>query len=144
MSLHAHTAEFIFENISNVIEEIGSQKISSIVSDNAATMVAAKRKINEKYNHIIPVRCITHHVNLLTTDIMKHEYSEKTIANCMKIINYFKKSYQNGAFLSQELKESFIMGGGLKGYTKTRWITAFDCLASIKRCESSLHNVGLK
>ena len=143
LSAHTHTAEFIFETISNIIEEIGQKKISSIVLDNAATMVAAKRKINEKYQHIIPIRCITHHINLLTTDIMKHEHSKKTIANCMKIVNYFKKSYQNGAFLLQELNENLVVGGGLKGYTKTRWTTAFDCLASIKRCENSFHNVCL-
>ena len=83
----------MFETISNIIEEIGKEKISFIVSDNAATMVAAKRKINEKYRHIIPVRCITHYINLIMTDIIKHEHSKKTIANCMKIVNYFKKSY---------------------------------------------------
>ena len=29
----------------------------------------------------------------------------------------------------------------MKGYCKTRWMTAFNCLASILRCEGSLHNV---
>ena len=134
-------AEFMFETISNIIEEIGKEKISFIISDNVATMVVTKRKINEKYKHIIPVRCITHHINLMTTDIMKHEHLKKTIANCIKIVNYFKKSYQNRAFLSQELNKSLVVDKGLKGYTKMRWITAFDCLASIKQYENSLHNV---
>ena len=78
-------------------------------------MIAAKRKINEKYRHIIPVRYIIHHINLIITDIIKHEHSKKTIANCMKIVNYFKKFYQNGAFLSQELNESLVISGKLKG-----------------------------
>ena len=111
--------EFMFKTISNIIEEIGKEKFSSIISDNAATMVVTKRKINEKYGHIIPVRCITHHINLITTDIMKHEHSKKTIVNCIKIVNYFKKSYQNEAFLSQKLNKSLVIGGGLKGYIKT-------------------------
>ena len=38
--------------------------------------------------------------------------------NCMKIVNYFKKSYQNEAFLSQELNESLVVDEGLKEYTK--------------------------
>ena len=104
-------------------------------------MVAAKRQINEKYQHIIPVRCITHHVNLLTTDIMRHEHSKNTISICMKIVNYFRKSYQNGAYLTQELKENLIIGGELRGYSKTYWTTAFDCLASIKRCENAFYSV---
>lgn len=43
-----------------------------------------------KYNHIIPIRCITHHVNLLITDVMKHEYSS-TIQKIKKIHIHFKK-----------------------------------------------------
>ena len=103
MLTHTYTAKFMFKTISNIIEEIRKEKISSIISDNAATIVATKRKINEKYRHIIPVKCITHHINLIMTNIMKHKHSKKTITNCIKIVNYFKKSYQNGAFLSQEL-----------------------------------------
>ena len=74
MSAHIHMAEFIFETISNIIKEIRKEKIFSIISDNATTMVAVKRKINEKYDHIIPVKCITHHINLIITDIMKYEH----------------------------------------------------------------------
>ena len=79
MLAHTYMMEFIFETISNIIEEIGKEKISFIVSDNAATMVAAKRKINEKYGYIIPVRCITYHINLIITDIIKHEHLKKKL-----------------------------------------------------------------
>jgi len=127
LSLYSHTADFIAEKILEIIEKVGSDKISSIVSDNVATMVSAKRIVNAKYNHIISVRCIAHHVNLLTTDIMRHEHSKNTIMNCMKIVKYFRKSYRAGAYLSEILKNTLIESGGLKGYTKTRWTTAFDC-----------------
>ena len=140
-SLYTHTANFISEEILKVIENVGFENFSSIVSDNASTMVAAKRLVNEKYPHIIPVRCITHHINLLTNDIMKHEFSRLTISKCMKIVKYFHQSYKAGAVLSEDIKKNLVEGGGLKGYCKTRWTTAFDCLASILRCEGSLHNV---
>src|SRR5215471_2989731 len=100
-SLHKHTADFISNEILKVVEDVGSKKFSSIVSDNASTMVKAKKLVNEKYPHIIPVRCITHHVNLLTNDIMQHEFAKKTISRCMKIIKYFHHSYKAGAVLSQ-------------------------------------------
>ena len=61
----------------------------------------------------------------------------------MKIIKFFQKSHQGRAILSQELENAFIKGGGLKRYCKTRWITAWNCLASIQRCERPLHNVRL-
>src|ERR1044072_2540868 len=90
MLAYTHTVEFIFKTISNIIEEIKKEKISSIVSDNVVTMITRKRKINEKYGHIISIKCITHHINLIMTDIMKYEHLKKTIVNCMKIVNYFK------------------------------------------------------
>src|SRR5688572_6274251 len=111
-SLYSHTADFISKEILKVIEDVGCDKFSSVVSDNASTMVAAKKLVNEKYPHILPVRCITHHVNLLTTDIMKHEFSKSTISKCMTIIKYFKRSYKSGALLSEEIKNNFIEGGG--------------------------------
>lgn len=140
-SLYTHTANFISDEILKVIEEVGSEKFSSVVSDNASTMVAAKRLVNKKYSHIMPVRCITHHINLLTSDIMKHEFSKLTISRCMKIVNYFLRSYKAGALLTKDIKDNLIEGGGLRGYCKTRWSTAFDCLTSILRCERSLHNI---
>ncbi|CAB5368067.1 unnamed protein product [Rhizophagus irregularis] len=59
----------------------------------------------------------------------------------MKIVNYFHRSYKAGALLSEDIKNNLIEGGGLKGYCKTHWSTAFDCLTSILRCKRSLHNI---
>ena len=104
-------------------------------------MVAAKRIVNQKYPNIIPVRCITHHINLLTTDIMKHEFSKSIITKCMKVVKHFRRSHKSGAILLDEIKNNLVEGGGLRGYCQTRWTTSFECLMSILRCEKSLHNV---
>jgi hypothetical protein len=106
-------------------------------------MVKAKQLVNDKYSHIIPVRCITHQVNLLTTDIMKHQYFKETITKCMKIITFFRYSYQAKVLLSKELEDVLINGRGLKGYCKMRWTTAWDCFESIRRCEAPLYNVRI-
>ena len=119
-SLHSHTAAFISEEILKVIDNVGAEKFSSVVSDNASTMVKAKRLVNEKYSHIIPVRCITHHINLLTNDIMKHNFSRITISKSMKIVKFFHQSYKAGALLFEDIKKNLISGSGLKEYCKTR------------------------
>lgn len=77
-------------------------------------MVKVKRLVNEKY--IIPMRYIMHHINLLTNDIMKHEFSRLIISKCMKIVKYFHQSYKASALLSEDIKKNLIDGGGLKGY----------------------------
>ena len=80
-SLFSYTAEFISKEILKVIDDVGFENFSSVVSDNASTIVAAKKLVNNKYAHIIPVRCITHHINLLTNDIMKHEFQNQRFQN---------------------------------------------------------------
>ena len=109
-SLHSHTADFISKEILKVIDDVGFENFSSVVSDNASTMVAAKKLVNEKYPHIIPVRCITHHINLLTNDIMKHEFSKSTMSKCMKIVKYFHQSYKAGATLLEDIQKNLVDG----------------------------------
>ncbi|PKC58052.1 hypothetical protein RhiirA1_471565 [Rhizophagus irregularis] len=110
-SIYAFILILPSDEILKVIEEVGLEKFLSVISDNVSTMVAAKRLVNKKYSHIMP------------------------------IVNYFHRSYKAGALLSENIKDNLIEGGGLKGYCKTRWSTAFDCLMSILRCERSLHNI---
>ena len=54
-SLYSHTADFISKEILKVIEDVGCNKFSSVVSDNASTMIVAKKLVNEKYPHTVLV-----------------------------------------------------------------------------------------
>jgi hypothetical protein len=85
LSKDSHTGEFIAQKIKEVIENIDPNKISAIVSDNASNMVLAKNLIAKDFPHIIPLRCIAHHINLLTSDIMKLEFAKDTINKVCKI-----------------------------------------------------------
>lgn len=143
LSKHSHTGNFLANKIIEVIEDVGPTKFSGIVSDNASAMVLAKRLVNEKYGSIMPIRCIAHHINLLTNDICKLEFAQSTLKNCMKLVQFFKASHQANATLANEIIENMIKGGGLKGYCQTRWTTAFDCVSSVLKCEEALKNVGI-
>lgn len=66
----SHTAKVIEEEIERVIMAIGPKKFSAIVTDNASSMVNARKSISEKYPYIINMRCIVHFVNLITKDIL--------------------------------------------------------------------------
>jgi len=66
----SHTAKVVEEEIERVIMAIGPKKFSAIVTDNASSMVNARKSISEKYPHIINMRCIVHFVNLITKDIL--------------------------------------------------------------------------
>jgi hypothetical protein len=66
----SHTAKVIEEEIERVIIAIGLKKFSAIVTDNASSMMNARKNISEKYPHIVNMRCIVHFVNLITKDIL--------------------------------------------------------------------------
>lgn len=138
-----HTGDFLSSELLRVLNEIGVDKFSAIVSDHAANIVLAKRLIADKYPHIIPVRCIAHHINLLTNDIMKLNWSSKIIKDCKKVVKYFRKSHAAHEYLQEEIANFNIVGGSLKQYVKTRWTTAFDCTNSIIRCQMAIKHANI-
>lgn len=56
--------------ISNVIDEVGKEKIVCLVTDNAPVMVAAHQEIEGKYPNISAFGCAAHCINLLIKDIL--------------------------------------------------------------------------
>ena len=79
LSEHSHTANYVAEVIKEVIEKIGPNKISAIVSDNAANVRNARRIIQEKYPNIENVRCIAHAINLIACDIVKESFGDRLL-----------------------------------------------------------------
>jgi hypothetical protein len=140
LSADSHTATFLADQLNEVITDVGAENFAAVVSDHAAACAAAKRMISERHKHILPIRCIAHHVNLISTDICKTTFAKDIISKCQKIVKYFKLSHQAGEALRERITKE-IKGGGLKTYVVTRWSTAWDCTKSILRLEQTLKNV---
>jgi hypothetical protein len=66
----SYTAKVIEEEIDRVIMAVDPKKFSAIVTDNASSMVNARKLISKKYPHIVNMHCIVHFVNLITKDIL--------------------------------------------------------------------------
>jgi Protein of unknown function (DUF 659) len=140
LSANSHTSKFLADQLNEVITDVGAKNFAAVVSDHASACAAAKRMISEQYKHILPIRCIAHHVNLISTDICKTIFAKNIISKCQKIVKYFKLSHQAGEELRERITKE-IKGGGLKTYVVTRWSTAWDCTKSILRLEQILRNV---
>ena len=69
-STNSHTAEFLAEKIDTVLSEIGYDKITAIVTDNASNMKLARQIIHEKHPKILNLNCIAHCINLVSKDIL--------------------------------------------------------------------------
>ncbi|RHZ78038.1 hypothetical protein Glove_168g279 [Diversispora epigaea] len=101
------------------MEETNETSKTSETSEQPKTK--GKNIVSTKYPHIFPIRCIAHHINLLSSDIIKLNWATNIITCCKKIVTFFKQSHAGGAILQQEIVENMIKGGGLKKYVITRW-----------------------
>jgi Protein of unknown function (DUF 659) len=141
-SNNSHTGSFNATEIEKVLTSVGSDKFIAIVSDAESAMQMARRLISEKYPNILSVRCIAHHLNLITSDIIKLDFAKNIFKKCQAIISFFKTSHRAGASLQDDIIKFLIEGGGLKTSVKTRWSTAWDCCNSIIRLENSIKHVS--
>ena len=98
-SNQTHTGFFNTTEIEKVLTTIDPKKFVAVVSDAESAMQMARRLISEKYPHILSVRCIAHHLNLITTDLIKLDFARCTFKKCQTIITFFKTSYRAGAAL---------------------------------------------
>ncbi|EXX61403.1 hypothetical protein RirG_171450 [Rhizophagus irregularis DAOM 197198w] len=138
-----HTGEFLANGIADVIEKIGPKKITALVTDNAANCVKAREIISSQYPNIINIRCIAHFVNLITKDIMGHDFAKQTIKSCNQIASFFKKSHTGGRLLADAAFTLKIKGGSLKSYCETRWTSMYETTNSVSRLQAALETVLL-
>jgi hypothetical protein len=99
LSLDSHTAEFLAEKIEEVIKKIGSNRISAIVSDNAANVKKAREIIHEKYPRIENIRCISHCINLIACDIVNHNFADQLLCKVNILAAFFRNSHIAGKFI---------------------------------------------
>ncbi|CAG8672883.1 16350_t:CDS:2, partial [Dentiscutata erythropus] len=139
-SKFSHTANFNAEKMIEILEKVGPEKFIAITTDAESAMMAAKRQVIEKYPNILPIRCIAHHIQLISSSICKLPLVKKILSNCQSIVSFFKNSYCAGAALREEIIFSSTVGGNLKSMTKTRWSTAWDSCKSILRNEANIRS----
>ena len=56
----------------------------TIVSDHVTLYVSAKRIVTDTHKHIIPVRCIAHHINLINLIITIYIYYADHLKHCQE------------------------------------------------------------
>ncbi|XP_011860387.1 PREDICTED: uncharacterized protein LOC105557685, partial [Vollenhovia emeryi] len=77
-------SDFIFEEFSQVADDVGPGKFMALITDNAANMKSAWKKFTEKYPHTTAFGCAPHSINLFAKDILKLD-SIKVIVNNTKL-----------------------------------------------------------
>lgn len=84
-SSDSHTSEFLTNEISSIIEQLGSDKFTAIITDNAFNCRVARQNIQQAYLHIWNLCCAAHAINLIASDLVKLEFIKKFISECGKL-----------------------------------------------------------
>lgn len=141
-----HTAEYIANELSAVIDSIGKNRCLGVVSDNAASMKKAWTILkNDPRYKDLPIAyysCICHTLNLLVYDIFKLknvsalEEMAKKIVKTVNNIHILKSTF---VLIQKSKKEVFTT---LKMPVKTRWGSVVHCLESILQNKGVLQQLA--
>ncbi|GES90541.1 ribonuclease H-like domain-containing protein [Rhizophagus clarus] len=142
LSSNSHTGEFIAEKIEDILIRVGAEKFSAIVSDNGSNVRKARGIIQSKHPYIEDVRCISHCVNLISCDIVKHPFAENLLKKINILANFFRNNAMAGAKLRELIKSMNVKGGGIVPFCKTRWTTAFQSISDIIRLKAVLEELA--
>lgn len=143
-----HEATFMSNIISEVIDEIGLEKIMSIITDNARNMTASWNVLAGKYPNSMfsCYGCAAHILNLLIHDILKIKTFDLIAAKSKLIIKTIKKSHiLNATFSSIQKKNSTDKREikSLKLPVITRWGSICTSLNSLLYNKKNLQELSI-
>ncbi|XP_042502072.1 uncharacterized protein LOC122079561 [Macadamia integrifolia] len=128
------TAEYLFREISNVIEMLGPQHVVQFVSDNGANYNCCGDMLIGKWSHMYRTNCAAHGINLLLKDIHKHvRWVREIIDDGKHVVDYM---HRHTAIIA--LMREFTNAKEIKQPCKTRFATNFLMLQSLIVVENEL------
>lgn len=138
-----HTGEYISKVLAECIEEVGSDKVDALISDNARNMKSAWQHLKEKYPHLITFGCLAHGLNLLIKDLFKIP----SFARCSTISKDIIKIFRNKQLPKQILQKIQLSEVGkevsLTTSVETRWGSVILSLKSLLKNRDFLQKAVL-
>lgn len=139
-----HTAVYISQELLKVIDEIGAEKITALVTDNAKNMKAAWLMVQAQYAHIFTIGCAAHGLNLLLNDIYKIKTFQMIISNAKEVVKYVKnKQALLSVFTAKQKARRGSAASTLKLPAETRWCSTLIMFESLLNGKESLQEAVL-
>uniref|UniRef100_A0A1I8MV64 Uncharacterized protein n=1 Tax=Musca domestica TaxID=7370 RepID=A0A1I8MV64_MUSDO len=127
-----HTAENIKCAIKDVTDDFGiSHKISAIVTDNAANVVAAAKLTNWRW-----IGCFAHSLNLAVKSSLSNV--SEIITKVRNVVTYFHKSLNSLKMLAEAQKQLDQPVLKLKQDVETRWNSTYEMFERINCLKHSV------
>jgi len=128
------TADFLFRLFKDVVNFVGPEHVVHFVTDNASNMVAAGRRLEDKFPSISWSSCAAHCLNLILSNFGKEDLVKTTVAHASGITKYL----YNHCF-PLYLMRKFTKGHEILRPAQTRFATNFIALQSIYKHKTGLH-----
>lgn len=131
-----HTSEYIAENLIKTCNDWGvdSDKVSAVVTDNAANMVKAVEIAFGKKKHI---PCFAHTLNLVAQNILQIPELQNILLKIKSIVTFFKQS----CVASDELRKSVKAETKLIQDVPTRWNSTYYMIQRFLELKSTVSDI---
>ncbi|KAF1313750.1 hypothetical protein FI667_g17058, partial [Globisporangium splendens] len=134
----SHDADYIADQILHVINEIdallGRKIVRAVVTDNAANMKSAWKKLEGSGRGLICNGCASHAMNLLMKDVFKLEYFSWVLDRAKSLTNFVKQRHallDRFRSLQKSLKGPGDRRRALSMPVATRWYSCEACIRSV-------------
>ncbi|XP_047984670.1 uncharacterized protein LOC125239056 [Leguminivora glycinivorella] len=135
-----HTAEYLCEEVTNIIEEFHPSKFVAVVTDNAANMVRFGKLLHDKYEQTLWTGCLAHTLHLFVGDSLKVMKIRRIFAFTVRVIKTITRSHILGAEF-RRLAEEKSVNSSLQLPVKTRWGSYLACLQSFIKSKIVVQNM---
>ncbi|KAH8289491.1 hypothetical protein KR054_006101, partial [Drosophila jambulina] len=131
------TSENIASSLLTVLTKWGvSNKVSAIVTDNAASMIKACTILEKRH-----MPCYAHTLNLIMQDTLQLSKIKPIIAKCKRIVGFFKSS--SIAYAKLKSAQENDTAYGLTQEVPTRWNSCYKMVSRILKIKDAVFRVLL-
>ena len=131
------TGENIAQMFSEVIKDIGEDKVAAVVTDSCSSMIKAHKILSEKIPNIVCYRCTAHCLHLLCKDILALKTLSNHTARTKELVKAFKYKHVPAATLRRIQKQTGE-GMSLQLMSPTRWGSSAAMLKSVQSNKKNL------
>ena len=131
-----HTADYISASTKSVLEDLSVDlnKLSAVVSDQAANMVCAWRILESDLPDLLVVACACHRLQTALRHALDMASVSKLLAQCRRLVVHFKRSNIATHALKERQKKDGVKNPlNVIAEVPTRWNSTYDMLVRLNQ-----------